>query len=376
MGVSLASRNATPESIDLTVLILTRNEEGRIAACIESAMAAVERAKRTGLLRGVEYLLVDSASTDRTVQIASRYPVDVIRLDPSWPLSAGAGSYAGLLVARGARTAIVNGDMIIEERWFVEALPRLQGDVAAVTGIAKEDLSGRSPIERLVVRYSYAPLSEGAIPPDVASHTRGYSTGTMLLRTAEVKAAGSIHPFLRAAEDYDLRYRLMRAGWRVLDLPVVQGTHFWAEPDGLLELLHYFRTILRNSIGLGQMARVHLRRDMWLAKAASRPCFGGRALLNGLVALGMTILASLHVIGTLVSLPVLLVALGADVAIAASTTLRAKRGRVSPGDGLFADLLYPLAFTTVRTLGFLRGFVARPRSPEDYPRLSARIDAA
>ena len=50
----------------ITVYILTYNEELDIAACIESAMVSDD------------IIVVDSVSSDRTVEIASRYPVRVV----------------------------------------------------------------------------------------------------------------------------------------------------------------------------------------------------------------------------------------------------------------------------------------------------------
>lgn len=50
----------------LSIYILTHNEEVDIAACIESAMLSDD------------IIVVDSCSSDRTVEIASRYPVRVV----------------------------------------------------------------------------------------------------------------------------------------------------------------------------------------------------------------------------------------------------------------------------------------------------------
>jgi len=50
-----------------SIYILTYNEEIDIAACIESAMLSDD------------IIVVDSCSSDRTVEIASRYPIRVIQ---------------------------------------------------------------------------------------------------------------------------------------------------------------------------------------------------------------------------------------------------------------------------------------------------------
>ena len=58
----------------VSVIIKAFNEEQHIAGAIESALAA---------LAGIdgEVILADGASTDRTVEIAKKYPVKIVRLD-------------------------------------------------------------------------------------------------------------------------------------------------------------------------------------------------------------------------------------------------------------------------------------------------------
>jgi glycosyltransferase involved in cell wall biosynthesis len=58
-----------------SIFILTHNEELDIAACIESAMQASDPARDPAQS---DIIVIDSCSTDRTVEIAQRYPVRVI----------------------------------------------------------------------------------------------------------------------------------------------------------------------------------------------------------------------------------------------------------------------------------------------------------
>lgn len=56
-----------PASVPLSVVIITKNEEGRLAECLESARWAVE------------LIVVDDHSTDRTVELARRYTDHVVQ---------------------------------------------------------------------------------------------------------------------------------------------------------------------------------------------------------------------------------------------------------------------------------------------------------
>ncbi|RVN16485.1 glycosyltransferase, partial [Sinorhizobium meliloti] len=51
----------------ISIIIKTLNEEKRIAATVESALAALQDT-------GGEVIIADSGSCDRTVEIASQYP--------------------------------------------------------------------------------------------------------------------------------------------------------------------------------------------------------------------------------------------------------------------------------------------------------------
>jgi len=367
-AASVAPEKPSTDSVDLSVLFVTRNEEERIEACIRSAMEAVDEAKRAGAIHSAEFLLVDSASTDRTVEIASRFPVEIVRLEPDWPLSCGAGCFVGLDRAKGEYTAIVNGDMVIDRRWFADVLPYLRPDIGGVCGVATEALPDRTVVERTLRRSSSAPLSVGTLPPEIASHPGGYSIGTFLIRTRAARDVGSYNPFFRAAEDMDLRFRLLRAGWRVLNVPVHQGTHFWSAEGSYLDISDYSRTIMRNSVGLGQMARYSSRRDAWVARQAVRWSFNARVLLHAAVALagGSLVAVVLLALATLRVEPALLAAFG--VALFTSTVVRGARKRgLAVGDHVFAEVLLPVFFVLLRTLGFLRGYAMAPRGPEDYP---------
>ena len=365
---SLASENRGTGAVDLSVLFVTRNEEKRIEACIRSAMDAVDEARRAGVIRSAEFLLVDSASTDRTVEIASRFPVEIVSLEPHWPLSCGAGCFVGLNRANGEYTAIVNGDMVIDRRWFADVLPYVRADVAGVCGVATEELPGRTVVERAVRRFSSVPLSVGTLPPEIASHPGGYSTGTFLIRTRAARGVGSYNPFFRAAEDMDLRFRLLRAGWKVLNVPVYQGTHFWSSEGNPLDIGDYARTIMRNSVGLGQMARYNSRRDAWVARQAFRQSLNARALLQASVALlgGSLVALVLLTLATVRLEPGLIAASG--IALLFGGAVRgARRKRLAVGDYVFAEFLLPGLFVLLRTLGFLRGYGMAPRGPKDYP---------
>jgi hypothetical protein len=179
---------------------------------------------------------------------------------------------------------------------------------------------------------------------------------------------GSYNPFFQAAEDAEVRQKLVRAGWRVLDVPVLQGLHFWASPEDPLDVLQYHRTILRNSVGLGQMARYHAKRDPWISRRAANQAVSARTLINALPGLGWAVLVGAHLIGFASRNPtVILASLIADTLLAAAIAASARRNRIAPRDLVYEILASPPVYSLMRILGFARGWVMAVRRPEDYP---------
>src|SRR5215469_8393269 len=73
--VSLLSRNSRPGCIPVSVVIPTRNEERHLARCLEAAR------------RCTEIYVVDSQSTDATIEIARAFDAKVVQFhyQGGWP---------------------------------------------------------------------------------------------------------------------------------------------------------------------------------------------------------------------------------------------------------------------------------------------------
>lgn len=192
-----------PDSLPLSVVIIAENEADRIGDCIESCLAAAERA-----VPAFEIILVDSASEDETISVAKEYPVTILRIPAADTISCGAGRYVGDSVARGELVLHVDGDMRLTEEWLSEAVDVLhdEDDVAAV---------------------------EGWLNASESAHTRAVSKvgGVMCYDADRLASVGGFDPFLLGYEDVDVGYRLTAAGYRLLRLPSVSAAHPEATGD-------------------------------------------------------------------------------------------------------------------------------------------------
>lgn len=108
------------DKLFLSIVIISRNEERFIRRSIESVLEASE------YIENKEIILVDSASIDGTLEIAQRYPIKIIRIDNSAPLSPAAGRHIGFLYSKGEYIHFQDGDSILDKEWFKNSIPFLE----------------------------------------------------------------------------------------------------------------------------------------------------------------------------------------------------------------------------------------------------------
>lgn len=116
----------------LSIVIPALNEEEAIGSTIERALAARERIVAESPAAGVEILVVNDGSTDRTEEIARRYPeVTVIGFDRN--RGYGAAIKMGFSIARGEWVGFLDADGTCDPAFFANlcrAIERERADVA------------------------------------------------------------------------------------------------------------------------------------------------------------------------------------------------------------------------------------------------------
>ncbi|HKZ47665.1 MAG TPA: glycosyltransferase [Thermoplasmata archaeon] len=336
--------------IDVSAVVIARNEEARIGAVLESVIANLREAQAAGLCGPAEVLLVDSASTDRTVEIASRVGVRIVQMRREWPLSAPAARHIGLVNARGRRLFFVDGDFVVDRGFVAGALPHLTGDVAAVAGVDREHRAGSSVLMARLV---------GVVASGAVREPEGVPIG--LYRRDALEQVGGFDPFLRGGEDREVARRLRAAGYRVARVPVPMGEHFWTDSDAM-SYVTYFRSVANWSFGDGQVARSLVsgrERRVLLGRY-----FSARFLINHGIGLSLgAALAALFVpLASPGAWPASALAAGALAAglLAARARLRSWRE--------VAYALHGVPYSLIRQSGLLLGMVRGARPASDYPR--------
>ncbi len=190
--------------IRVSIIIKTLNEEKNIRRAIESSLDAVAA-------RGGEVVIADSASTDRTIEIAKQFPVTIVQIKNPDERCCGIGPQLGYQYTRGDYVYILDGDMELKAPFLQRAIEILDSepDVAGVGGYIHEMRVENLEVQGRVKRFQRFRLNQ---PPRVEC-----LNGGGLYRRAAIEDVGYLSDRnLHAFEEYDLGARLRVKGWRLV----------------------------------------------------------------------------------------------------------------------------------------------------------------
>ena len=200
---------------NISIVIKALNEERHIAAAIESAIAALEEMR--GEIVG-EIILADSASTDRTVEIAAHYPIKIVMLRHAAERSCGTGVQLAYQYSKGDFVCLIDGDMALHKGFLAAAVEFLVANprFAGVGGLIVER-------ETKNVEYVKRARDQGAdlLPGEV---TRLDCGG--VYRRAAIESVGYLGDRnLHGSEELELGARLRAQDWKLARLPVEAIDH-------------------------------------------------------------------------------------------------------------------------------------------------------
>ena len=320
----------------LSVVLISKNQAWNIGRLIESVLDG------TKAIADKEVMLVDSASTDKTVEIASQYPIRVLRLHADQHLGPSAGRYMGYHNTSGTYILFLDGDNELYPGWFEKGYAVLNEnpDVAVVTG------------QRVLMPMDGTEADKPALVDVSVSQIQTImrSGGSAMYRRSILEEVGTFNPYLFSDEEPDLAVRIRHAGYRItkLDHPIA-----FDYTDPIDEIPTKIARWRRNLyLGAGQNLRYHWGTETFWMYLKERgfgllPLFG---LMLGLVALIWAI-----IIGQFLWFGLWTAGLGLM---------------------LLADIirkrsLYLMAVSLVQRLlivdGTVRGFIRKPLDPAGYP---------
>jgi glycosyltransferase involved in cell wall biosynthesis len=271
--------------MELSVIIVTKNEAANIAACIESVLADTKDLT-------TEVIVVDSRSDDATVDIARRYPVTVAQFRPEALMTSDAGRYVGTQISTGRCLCYVDGDMIMVPGWIPKAVELLEnGGVAGVSGLLFRVYPGEG-------------LSFEHRENDPLGYVHGFGGAGVYCGDA-IRSVGPFNPFMRGEGERELGYRLRQTGAKLLrvEIPMVYHMEKPRTREEIDEKAGMFA-------GVGQILRRYPGREIFFSLLRSNKqrfaelVIGGLCVLTPVVflALGNLLYAAIAIIPATVAL--------------------------------------------------------------------------
>lgn len=332
-----SARSREAPSARVTVVLITRNQAWNVRQLVDSVVAELPSTS------AAEVILVDSASTDGTVELVHDRPITIVRLRPDQRLTAAAGRYVGNALAKGDLTLFLDGDMQLASGWLEAALEYLldHPDVAVVTGT----LLHRDPADsRDIVRAAPAPRR--------TIEARGVRSarGAGMYRRAVLDQVGSFRPYVYSDEEPELCIRIRAAGHRIACLEMPIAYHFSDPREEIATLLA--RRERRLFLGAGQNLR-YLLRDRALVSYVRERGFGLVTL--AVLAVWLALVAWSAAAGRR-----LVLALAILVPVAALGVVALRRRSVY-------RVIHALVHRLCIVDGTLRGFLMTPLDPATTP---------
>ncbi len=242
------STNSDFSRINVSVVVIGRNEGERLERCLRSVKQADWGSTR------YELIYVDSRSTDQSVVKAQALAANVIVLDDASPCASKARNL-GWRSASGEFVLFLDGDTELHADFVQRALQTLsEPKLCAVWGHRRESRPSQSIYTKV--------LDLDWIYP--AGRTL-YFGGDVLVRRAALSQVDGFDPTLKAGEEPEMCARLRAAGWQIEHIDAPMTLHDLA----VNSFRAYWLRAYRSGIAYAEVAqRMRLRGDvLWQHEA-------------------------------------------------------------------------------------------------------------
>lgn len=197
----------------VTIVIKGLNSEDDIHMPIESSLAACKKLKGYN----TEVIYADSLSTDKTVDIAKKYPIMVVRLKHLEDRGCGVGPQLGYQYSKGDYVYILDSDMKIDVDFLPVAIKELDDhkELAGVAGLVKEMRVNNMTFKRRE--------KKNAVKKKIGFDDR-LEMGGLYKREALEDVGYFSNRNFHAYEEAELGVRLSQKGWKLkrLDIPGIE----------------------------------------------------------------------------------------------------------------------------------------------------------
>jgi N-acetylglucosaminyltransferase len=198
-------------AVPITVYVPCYNAEPWLERVLAGVLAQTVRPE--------EVLVVDDGSRDRSVKIAARFPVTVIRQDRNRGLAAARNR--AMHAARNELVAALDSDVVPERDWLERLAPHFEGPRVALGGGKLVEAVDRGVADRW--RAVHLQQHWGDSPAQNPAFVFG--ANTMARRSAVLGAGGYDERLRTNGEDSHLSMRLRDRGWTTFYEPAAVCRH-------------------------------------------------------------------------------------------------------------------------------------------------------
>jgi cellulose synthase/poly-beta-1,6-N-acetylglucosamine synthase-like glycosyltransferase len=194
----------------VSIILATLNSELTFDECLK-AIFELNYPKDS-----LEIIVVDGCSTDRTLEIAEKYPVKVI----SAPLNAPAAYNYALEIVSHDVLGFIDADAKVEKEWLNKLVaylddPQVAGVSGGIETWNKENVWARSIGYDLENRYARLKKSVVRV-----------ATMNLLMKKSVIEEVGGFDEHLPSQYDTDLGFRITSKGYKILFEPNAKCYHF------------------------------------------------------------------------------------------------------------------------------------------------------
>ncbi|MNH97058.1 N-glycosyltransferase [compost metagenome] len=313
----------------VSIIIKTLDDEKRIARTIECALKALPDGEG-------EIIVTDLGSRDRTIEIASTYPVRLTQIARPARFRSGAGSQLGYQYARHDFICLIDADMELDPAFLPEAIAFLErhSRTGGVTG----------HIDTTVV-------SGNGFASDNRIGAVDQLAGGGLYRRRAIDAIDYMADRnLHGYEELNLGIRLRSAGWKLHRLDRRFARHHGHDARSRDLLLQQVKT--KEPFGIGELLRAATGKPYFYRLLRALPELGILALVWSFMFGSMLLVATLPS----VTMPALIIAAGLGLVVAV-TSLRT--GRLKTG-------LYTVIIRFLQAIALPVGYITPRRNPRSW----------
>ncbi len=212
--------------MQFSIIIPTRNRPQLLARCLESLTRLEYAAERW------EVIVVNDGGLDwraaASPPLLASLPIQTHAIPHAGPAAA---RNAGAALARGRYLAFTDDDCAVSPDWLTQLAAGFgQTGAQAVGGQTQNPYpdSGAAAAAQLLVDFLYTHLQTAAGCPLLLV------ANNAVYETAVFRQIGGYDPAFRlaAAEDWEIGYRLLTAGWRQAYFAAAQVTHYHRQTWG------------------------------------------------------------------------------------------------------------------------------------------------